>query len=158
MAIDWRNDSTAQVLTTVLDARPDVARHLADAHEQAWLAVHPVLLELVRLRVAMLLGNDAELATRTPAAVEAGLDEATVSELSQWPTSPRFGQRERACLDFTEQWVIDVATLTDDQAAAVSDALGGDGLAAFASALLVIEQRQRLRLAWARLFQGQDAA
>ena len=51
-----------------------------------------------------------------------------------------------------------MATLTDDQAAAVSDVLGEDGLAAFASALLVIEQRQRLRLAWARLFDGQDAA
>jgi alkylhydroperoxidase family enzyme len=150
--------STDDVLAAHLGHHPDVLANLRTAHDQAWQAVDPVLLELVRLRVAELLGNRPELAVRTPAAVEAGLDEATISDLSHWPTSSRFGPRERACLAFTEQWILDVASLSDDDARAVSDVLGADGLAAFASALLVIEQRQRLRLAWSRLFPTEEAA
>ena len=156
MGIDWEHDSTSVLIASVLDDQPRVAEHLAVAHEQAWLAVDPVLLELARLRVAMLLGNEAELSVRTPTAVAAGLDEATVRELSLWPTSERFGPTERACLDFTEQWVMDVASLSDEQAAAVSAAIGPQGLAHFASALLVLEQRQRLRLAWTRLFAPEE--
>jgi alkylhydroperoxidase family enzyme len=143
--------STAAVLDAVLAGVPDVARYLHEADTAAWDAVDPVLLELCRLRVAMLLGCQPELAARTPAAVDAGLDETTVAELSRWPTSPRFGARERACLAFTEQFVIDVATLSDDLADAVRDQLGPTGLMDFTNALLVVEQRQRLRLAWEQL-------
>ncbi len=112
----------------------------------------PLLLELCRLRIASLLGCPAELASRTPAAVAAGLDEARVVVLSQWPTSPLFGSRERACLAFAEQFVIDVAGLDDATAGAVRDALGEEGLVDFVNALLVVEQRQRLRLIWEQLF------
>ena len=146
--------STTEVITSVLHARPEVAGFLHEAHDQAWAAIDPVLAELTRLRIAMLLGAHTELAVRTPAAMQAGLDEATVEELSSWPVSPRFGERQRACLGFTEQWVIDVAALTDAQADAVAAHLGADGLAAYASAVLVLEQRQRLRLAWSQLFEG----
>jgi alkylhydroperoxidase family enzyme len=154
VGIDWRAATTDDVITAVLAAQPDVAAHLLEAHRQAWAAVDPRLLELARLRVAMLLGNEAELATHTP---DVGLDDATVAELGHWPTSPLFDTTDRAVLDFVEQWVIDVASVTDAQAAAVSDALGPEGLATFAAAFLVIEQRQRLRLAWTRLF-GEEAA
>lgn len=150
--IAWATDSTSSVIERVLAAQPQVAAQLAAAYEQAWTAVDPVLLELVRLRVAMMLGCSAELAERTPAAVAAGLDEATIAELPAWPTSARFGARERACLAYVEQWLIDVASMTDEDAAAVCEVLGADGLAAFSAALLVIEQRQRLRLAWQQIF------
>jgi alkylhydroperoxidase family enzyme len=149
--------STDEVLGSMLASHPDVLAQLRTAHEQAWLAVDPVILELVRLRIAQLLDNAAELAVRTPAASAAGLTEDTVAELSQWPTSTRFDARHRACLAYTEQWILDVASLSDDDARAVSDALGPEGLAALSSALLVIEQRQRLRLAWSRLFGPQEA-
>ena len=142
---------TSAVIDAVLAGTPDVARQLAAADVAAWKAVDPVLLELCRLRVAMLLGCEAELQVRTPAATAAGLDEATIAELSRWPTSDRFGSRERACLAFCEQFVIDVANLDDALAAAVAAELGADGLVDFTNALLVVEQRQRLRLAWERL-------
>ena len=64
----------------------------------------------------------------------------------------RAERRQRACLAFTEQFVIDVAGLDDATAGAVRDELGEQGLVDFVSALLVIEQRQRLRLTWAQLF------
>ncbi len=150
--------STDEVIAEVLLDQPAVAEHLAEANDAAWAASDPVLLELCRLRVAMLLGCDAELRMRTGAARGAGLDETTIAELAQWSTSPRFGPRERACLAFTEHYVIDVATLDDDLARAVADQLGAEGLANFVSALLVVEQRQRLRLAWERLGLTQGAS
>ena len=143
--------STASLIDVVLHDQPDVAGHLRDAHDAAWSAVDPVLLELCRLRIAQLLGCDAEAGSRTAVAVAAGLDETTIGELPAWPTSPRFGVRERACLAFCEQFVIDVAGLDDALAAQVNEQLGDQGLVDFVSALLVVEQRQRLRLGWGRL-------
>src|SRR5215207_317535 len=141
---------TDEVLDAVLANHREVRRALAEA----WDAVDPVVLELCRLRVAMLLGCDAELAERTPAAVAAGLDEAAVDHLPRWTASPAIGPAARACLAFTEQWVVDVAGMDDATVAPVREHLGDHGLVDFASALLVIEQRQRLRLEWAALFEG----
>lgn len=141
------------MLEAVLSGQPALAAHLADLERAAWSAVDPVLLELCRVRIAMLLGCAEEAQARSDAAVAAGLDEVLLAELSSWPTSPRFGARERACLAFCEQFVIDVASLDDDMASAVAEHLGPQGLADFTAALLVVEQRQRLRLAWERLLE-----
>ena len=143
--------STADVLASVLRKHSAVSAHLSEAYAAAWRAVDPVVLELCRLRVAMILGCEAELAARTPEAAHAGLDRATVAELAQWPTSPRFGARERACLAFCEQFVMDVAGMPDDVAQEVVDHLGPAGLRDLAAGLLVVEQRQRLRQAWEAL-------
>lgn len=143
--------STSDVLSAVLGEHPDIAAHLEEVHAAAWRAVDPVLLELCRLRIAALLGCDAEVAARTAAARDAGLQEVTVAELAQWPTSGRFGSRERACLALCEHFVIDVASVPDELAYDVAAHLGADGLADLVAALLVVEQRQRLRMAWAAL-------
>ena len=49
---------------------------------------------------------------------------------------------------------LDVASIDDDTVAAVRDHLGDEGLANFVNALLVVEQRIRLRLVWDRLLGG----
>lgn len=143
--------STTAVLEAVLADRPAVAACLAGARRAAWATVDPVLLELCRVRIAMLLGCPDEVDARTGAALAAGLDEAVVADLASWAVSPSFGPRERACLAFCEQFVIDVAGMDDELALAVADHLGAQGLADLTAALLVVEQRQRLRLAWERL-------
>ena len=147
------HESTDAVMARVLDDRPDVVAALAVAHTAAWAAVDPVLLEVCRLRVAMLLGCDDELAMRTPAALDAGLEENVVVELASWPTSSRFDARARACLALTEQFVIDVATLDETLTDDVTSHLGAAGLVDFTHALLVVEQRMRLRLVWQRLLE-----
>ena len=151
MSDSGRPSGTAAVLDAVLSDRPALAGQLAELERAAWSAVDPVLLELCRVRIAMLLGCADEARARSEEAIAAGLEEAVLADLSLWPTSPRFGARERACLAFCEQFVIDVAGLDDDLAFAVSEHLGSQGLADFTAALLVVEQRQRLRLAWERL-------
>jgi len=145
------SSTTGDLMASVLVDHPDVLGHLDDLHAAVWDAVDPVLLELCRLRIARLLGCEAEEGSRTPAAAAAGLDEATIAELAAWPSSSRFGPRERACLTVCEQLVIDVAGMSDEVALAAAEQLGPETFRDFVTALLVLEQRQRLRLAWERL-------
>jgi alkylhydroperoxidase family enzyme len=80
-----------------------------------------------------------------------GLDDDLVADLPNWPASPRFTPAQRACLAFTEQYALDVASIDDGVVADLADALGPDGVTNFVHALLVVEQRLRLSLAWGRL-------
>jgi alkylhydroperoxidase family enzyme len=116
---------------------------LAAVIGQAWDATDPVLLELCRLRMATMLGASAELERRTARARAAGLDETKIDELPAWPTSPRFGADERACLAFAEQFVIDANGVTDEQVAEITRHLGPEGTYAFVQALSAIETFQR---------------
>jgi alkylhydroperoxidase family enzyme len=125
-------------LEEVLDGT-DVLTHLDDAQAAAWRATDPELLELCRLRMAMLLDHRPTLAA-TP--VERR------DQVAAWPRSDAFAPVERACLAFTEQYTIDVASVTDDLVVAVRGHLGDEGLANFVNALLVVEQRMRLELVW----------
>ncbi len=138
------NPDVEQHLQTVLADRGDVLTHLTAAHSAAQTAIAPRLLELCRARMATLLGGDAPTTDHT-------IPTETYAALAQWPSSDLFDATDRACLAFTEQFVIDVASLDDPTAAAVREALGDQGFADFVSALLVIEQRQRLHLMWSRL-------
>jgi len=136
--------STTRRLADILANTPDVFESLTATHAAATDAIPTRLYELCRLRVAALLGTPDELATSE-------LDAATVEALPSWPTHDAFDATDRACLAFTEQFIIDVASMPDDLAEAVADRLGGDGFANFVHALLALEQRQRLRLIWDQL-------
>jgi alkylhydroperoxidase family enzyme len=141
---------SAELLDRVLGPRDEVRLALEAAHEAAWAAVDPRLLELCRLRVAQLLGAADELVGTT-------LDRSTFEALRSWPSAPQFDRRDRACLAFCEAFVIDVANLDDELALSVAGHLGESGLADLTAALLVVEQRQRLALAWRRLGLGAGA-
>ncbi len=128
----------------------DVRDEMVAAHDAAWAATSPRLLELCRVRIAMLLGCDAEITSRTPGS---GVEDAVLGALAAWPTDSRFDAADRACLAFSEHFVMDVASLGDDTVAAVREQLGDDGTQTFVTALLVVEQRIRLRLAWDTLLE-----
>jgi hypothetical protein len=129
----------------VLRGHPAVLDALNAVHAAAWAAVERGLLLLCRARIAMLLGDEEEGSA-------SALDAEIVEALPAWPSSPLFTDKERACLAFTEQFVIDVASMDDALVETLGAELGPEGLANFVNALLVVEQRQRLRLAWRRLF------
>lgn len=134
---------TSRVLNDVLADRPDVLAHLGAAWASAPGVVDGRILALCSARVATLLGGPDDDAFP--------LDDDVRLELPDWPSSDAFDDAERACLAFTEQFVIDVASLDDATAGAVVDRLGAEGFGNFVNALLVAEQRQRLRLIWDRL-------
>ncbi len=116
---------------------------LEAAHRAAYQAVDGELLELCRVRVAELLGADFD--------PPSGVDAALTAALPDWRSSDLFSSAQRACLAFTDQFVADVASLDDATAAGVAQHLGDEGLVNFANALLVLEQRQRMCLAWEHL-------
>lgn len=139
---------TSAVIADVLRDHPDVVDALAAAHTAAWAAADRRSLELCRLRVAQLVGCDAEAGVLVGGS---GVDGATAAELRNWPASDRFDDRDRAVLAWCEMFVIDVASLDDDTARAVAAHLGDAGLVDLTNAVLVIEQRQRMRCMWEHL-------
>ena len=137
-------DALARILVDQLDVHGD----LTAAHAAAVEAIGPRLHDLCRLRIATLLGTPDEDSSDV-------LDPAAIAALPQWPSHPRFSPAERVCLSLTEHFVIDVASISDDMADSVVRELGADGFSTLVNALVVIEQRHRLRLAWGRLFDQQ---
>ena len=132
----------------VLGERTAVADNLADIHELAWEVVDPVLLDLSRLRVAMLLGCQSELEI-----LNSDLSSEKMASLAEWPSTNFFNECEKSCLRFVEEFVVDVSSIPDSSAFAVRDHLGEEGFVNFVNALLVVEQRIRLQIVWGKLFQ-----
>ena len=129
----------------ILSLRPELAadhQHLLDTLWQG--VVRPVTLELCRLRMAMLLRCEPALAERSEPAVAAGLTEERIATLAAWPTDPSFTDEERACLAFTEQYLIDHHGVTDEQVAGLVEVLGPDGVVTLTTALTVWECQHRL--------------
>ena len=128
----------------LLDLRPELAADHRRILEEVWAGpLDPTLLELCRIRTAMLLGATVAQAERTPAAVSAGLDEHKVDALAAWPTDERFTDTERACLSYAEQFVIDVHGLSPAQSDAVASAVGSPGMISFTTALAMWEVTHR---------------
>lgn len=122
---------------------PEPFAALAEQVGAAWRETDPELLELARLRIAALLRNAPEMAHRTAAARAAGLSEAKVGAVANWPTSLLFDERDRACLALAEQLVVDANGVTDDVVAAVTAHLGAQGCYAFVEAVSTLETFQR---------------
>ena len=146
---------TAAVIDRVLGVgaagHADVREQMTAAHDAAWEATSARLLELCRVRIASMLGCAAEASART---ADTGVAPELLDAIAAWPSDPRFDDADRACLAFTEHYVIDVASVDDQTVGAVREHLGDAGVQNFVSALLVIEQRIRLRLVWDRLLGG----
>jgi len=75
-----------------------------------------------------------------------------VAALAAWPTAPQFTETDRAVLAFTEQFVMDVAGVTDADRAALGARLTPEELGGFVLSLYVVDYGIRARLALARLF------
>jgi alkylhydroperoxidase family enzyme len=132
----------------VIDLRPEYGAALRAVESALWAqdAIDPVALELCRLRIAQLLRCTDAFAERTPIAVAAGLDDDMVSVLPRWSTDERFDARQRACLGYAEQLLIDAQGVTDEHAAAVIAAIGEGGFLVLTYGCGLFETTQRARL------------
>jgi AhpD family alkylhydroperoxidase len=110
--------------------RPEACGLLTALNERVWQAGDPVLLELVRVRVAQLIGNPAAFALAASVASSAA---------------------ERDVVDFAEQFVIDVGGTTEEMRDGLTGRFGADGARALVTAIYVVEFTQRLQLIAARL-------
>jgi alkylhydroperoxidase family enzyme len=139
---------------------PEAAADFEHLETLAFEVADPVLLELVRLRMAHLLGDEGGSARRSDAAIARGLSEQKIAELARWPTSDLFSPTERACLGLAEQYVIDVSSVSEADTEPVLELLGAPGLYGFVQALWVIDESIRLDLALGAAFlhEGADNA
>jgi alkylhydroperoxidase family enzyme len=136
-------------MAQVFGLSPVVYERFADLHRLLWAegSLDPALLELVRLRIAQLHRADAETRFRSKPAIEAGLDEAKVTDLPHWPVSSLFSARDRAVLAFVEQYTIDAHGVGPQLRAEVGRHLSGPELAALNIAMAVFDASTRFRLA-----------
>ncbi len=131
----------ANPLERVFALRPNLFEAWRDFALIFWekRLLDPVLLELVRLRVAQMHEARFPLSFRRPEALAAGLDEAKVALLDRWWRSSAFTETECACLRFAEQFVLDAKGMSDEQARPVIDALGEKGTIALVEALAIFD-------------------
>ena len=87
----WVLDGPVWTLPVELTARrPESAELWHQVNERAWCVVDPVLLELMRLRVARLIGNRAGEQSRSQDARLLGLSEEKIGALAAYSSSPHF--------------------------------------------------------------------
>jgi AhpD family alkylhydroperoxidase len=131
--------------------QPDACALLVALNERVWQVSDPGLLELVRVRVAQLIGNPAALRVRSPYADVTVVPEAKLLALPGYPGSPLFSAAERDTLAFTEQFLMDVGGTDATARAGLVEHFGADGARALVSAIYVVEFTQRLQLIAARV-------
>lgn len=122
---------------------PEVRDVITTLHGELWGALDPEILELCRLRIAGLQRDEREASRPAPGAPVSPEKAAAVGG---WPDSPLFSDAERACLAFTEQFVGDVAGITQGDFDALLAHFSPGEVQAFVSALLALDQHQRLAL------------
>ena len=122
---------------------PAAFEAVVNLQRAVWASFDPVVLELARLRTAQLLAFAGGLALRSDAARRAGLEEAKVAALPEWPTSSLFSDGERACLALTEQFVMDANGVTDELVGAVLQHYSAADCHTFVNAVSAFETFQR---------------
>jgi len=130
-------------LDRVYRLRPQFYTVFMQDYQRSIERIDPVLVELCRLRMATLLGSKLDLSLRYMPAIDAGLTEAKLRELSKYRSSPLFSERERRCLDFAEQYVIQSSSIGDEDVARVQTVLDAEEFIYFVKALSVMDQLQR---------------
>jgi alkylhydroperoxidase family enzyme len=109
--------------------------------------IDPVLVELCRVRIAQLVESELDQSLRYRPAREAGLTEEKIACLQDYATSPTFTARERAVLEFTEQWVIQSSSITDEDCERLQEHIGVHEFIYLTKALSVMDQFARVNSA-----------
>lgn len=130
-------------LDQVYRLRPQYYAIFMEDYNRSIARVDPVLVELCRLRMATLIGSKLDLSLRYGPAIDAGLTEEKVRELSRYGKSPLFSERERLCIDFAEQFALQSSNISDEDVARVQTVLDAQEFIYFVKALSALDQLQR---------------
>jgi alkylhydroperoxidase family enzyme len=147
MALVDRSQSATDI-DPVGEFAPEANAVLGRLMANLWGVTDPDLLELVRARISQLLRNGS-------VATGDAIPSEKLAALSQWPTSPLFSDGERTVLGFTEQFIMDVAGVSDEQRHSLGEHLDPAELGGFVTALYLLDYGQRTQMALDRLFPGQ---
>ncbi len=140
-------------LPKIREFAPSVHGRMVEANSRIWETVDPVLLELARIRIAMVLDPNNEDATAgdiiSPEKLEA---------LRSWQDSPVLSGLERACLAIVDQFVFYVADVDDALIADLLEHMDAREVFCFMSALNFLDATERLRVSTDRLFDSEEVA
>lgn len=103
----------------------------------------PVLTELCRVRIAQLVESAFDLSLRWGPARAAGLSETKIADVTRYPESELFSDRERAVLEFAEQFAIQSSSISDDDVLRVQAYLTPEDFIYLTKALGVMDQFAR---------------
>lgn len=120
--------------------QPDASAALARANAAAWEATDPGLLQLCKCLVVTMLDDSAALED-VP-----NVEPRKLAALGNWAGADVYTPLERAALRFTEQFVLSVSTVTDEQVEALRAHLDDGAVYNFAAALYLVEMTERLKL------------
>lgn len=123
--------------------RPEYFACFMADHDASIARVDPVLVELCRLRMATILGCDFAMSYRYEPAMAAGLDEAKIALIHRYPDSPLFTPRERACIEFAEQFAMQSSSISDDDVVRLLAQIDPESFIYFVKALSVTDQLLR---------------
>jgi alkylhydroperoxidase family enzyme len=146
MALVDRSKS-ATIVDPLGEFAPEASAILGRLMANLWGVTDPELLGLVQGRISQLLRNEAVRGTLRIASDR-------LAALPQWPTSPLFSESERVVLGFTEQFVMDVAGVTQEQRISLGAHLDPAELGGFVTALYLLDYGQRTQMALDKLFPG----
>jgi alkylhydroperoxidase family enzyme len=132
----------------VLGLRPDLLAEVGTWYAHVWdpPVCDPVILELVRLRLAQLHGCREQQSIRYALPRERGLTAERSAAVSRWPTDPSFSAAERAALGYAELFVIDVHAVTDADVDAMRDHLTDAEIVGLCNALAVWDGFMRVKV------------
>ena len=141
--MSWINSGSDRA--SVLAAAPDIANKFNAFYDSFWGQSHidTTTLELCRLRLAQLHGSTVDL-QREDCALPAHKRE----NISSWDKDEAFTVAERACLALAEIYAMDPSAITDEQADAVKQCYGDQGLITLLQALGVFDGMARMSLLW----------
>ncbi len=145
---------TATELEGVWGHRPAYFKIFMDDYLASLERADPVLVELARIRLAQLVESEFDQTIRYEPARKAGLSEERISAIRDYPTSVLFTERERAVLEFTEQFAMQSSSITDEDCARLQQHLSPTEFIYLTKALGTADQFSRansaLRLGPAR--------
>lgn len=126
---------------------PEVLEALQVACASVRAATDASRLELCRLRIAQLLGVEAEASAPAWGSVAPG----KIAALGQWPTSDAFDEYDRAALALAEQFVIDVGGVATGPLGPSAAVLGAE-VGPLVQGLYLLDVGQRVQVVLGRLF------
>jgi|MudIll2142460700_1097286.scaffolds.fasta_scaffold204032_1 alkylhydroperoxidase family enzyme len=129
----------------VLGLRPELLKLYRSFYGQLWDGemVPPNLLELCRLRIALIHGCEAETAIRH---VHAGVSDEQVAALDHWRAAACFSLAERAALALADKIPRQHHEVTDADVAALREHLDDPQVVALTLAATLFDAHCRLRL------------
>lgn len=125
---------------------PDLVGELVAMRDVASASSQSPEVELCRVRMRQMHTEEAREATPT------GVDPAKAAAVATWWESALFTAHERACLNFTEQFVLSVGAVTQDDVDALRPGWSEEQIYDFVMALYVEDMSSRAALVLGSVF------